>query len=88
MDAADPNAAMREVIDADNRHDLNDQNREDQRQQKIEPEPVCLTAPSRKALLLSVGLVVHAAAFYTSGGAQYARPTLMIVSGMIVSGSR
>lgn len=64
MDTADPDAAMRELIDADNRHNLGNQDCSDQRQKKVQPESPCLLTGSRKARFRIIGSgrrVVHAA---------------------------
>ena len=64
MDAADPDAAMRELIDPDNRHNLGNQDCNDQRQQKVQPESPCLLTGFRRARFRIVDSgphVLHAA---------------------------
>jgi hypothetical protein len=59
MEPADSDAAVGELIDADNRHNLGNQDGNDQRQQKVQPEPLRFVAGPGEALFRFLGLERH-----------------------------
>ena len=64
VDAADTDAAMRELIDADDRHHLGNQDCGDQRQKEVQPQPLRLPTGSRKARFRIVGSGRHVVLFW------------------------